>query len=110
MRWILAALIFMPNSLAAEPWEPMTGAQILEILADQTVYYKAAHQNFYTDGRTLYDAGSESWGTWLVRGNQYCSQWPPSDRWDCYDMASNGQIIRFVAEGGTITDGFLHAE
>ena len=56
-------------------------------------------------GRTLYNAGHDSWGYWGVRDGKYCSTWPPSDLWACYTLESDGEAIRFVGEGGDITTG-----
>ena len=56
-------------------------------------------------GRTLYHAGRDSWGYWIVRGDLYCSQWPPSDRWDCYGMTRAGDNIRFTDGFGNVTQG-----
>ena len=61
-------------------------------------------------GRTLYNTGRDSWGYWQVRGDQYCSMWPPSDLWACYDMARRGDVLRFFGAAGDSTDGTLRAE
>jgi len=89
----------------AQDFQRMTGGDITAALADQSLMYPTATQTFYASGRTLYDAGRPSWGYWTVRGDQYCSQWPPNDMWDCYDMATNGTTIRFIGASGNATDG-----
>ncbi|MEO1733028.1 MAG: hypothetical protein AAFR45_05280 [Pseudomonadota bacterium] len=68
-------------------------------------YESGAWQDFRASGRTLYNAGEDSWGYWGVRGDQYCSMWPPSDLWACYDMARSGDVIRFIGASGDVTDG-----
>jgi hypothetical protein len=42
-----------------------------------------------------------------VQGDLYCSVWPPSDRWDCYDIArsARGLDIRFTGDDGSVTVG-----
>jgi len=83
----------------------MTGSEIQEALQDQTLQYEGAWQRFYVSGRTLYNAGHDSWGYWAVRGDQYCSQWPPRDLWECYDLRRDGDLVRFVGSDGSFTDG-----
>lgn len=92
-------------------WERLDGAGIQIALQEVTLQYDAqsggATQHFYASGRTLYDSGQPSWGYWAVRGDAYCSQWPPSDGWSCYDLerrASDGRL-RFVAGDGSSSVG-----
>jgi hypothetical protein len=83
----------------------MTGEQINVALTDRDVIYENATQRFYASGRTLYNSGQDSWGYWAVRGDQYCSQWPPGDQWDCYDMSRSANLIRFIGADGSLTEG-----
>ncbi|MCF6443390.1 hypothetical protein [Nereida sp. MMG025] len=90
-------------------WQTFTGDEIKYMLNDrQLTYTTGGAQVFYSSGRTLFNAGQESWGTWEVRGDQYCSQWPPGDQWDCYtiqgDFESGG--VRFIAPDGSYTEGY----
>jgi len=101
---LLMALVPM-STFAQEAWTPLNGAQISEALTDRKLTYAAAWQEFRASGRTLYNAGQDSWGYWRVVGDQYCSQWPPSGLWDCYDMAQNGDKLRFIDAQGHATDG-----
>ncbi|WP_420863785.1 hypothetical protein [Algirhabdus cladophorae] len=105
MRRFALILAMMAGPASADGFEAMTGAQINAALSDRSLTYAGTTQKFYASGRTLYDAGRPSWGYWAVRGDQYCSQWPPNDTWDCYDMASDGEIIRFIGPAGHVTDG-----
>lgn len=105
MKRILVAMIIAPAMLWAEDWRALKGAEIAVALTDRDLIYANATQRFYASGRTLYDAGQESWGYWAVRGDQYCSQWPPSDGWDCYDMAQSGAVLRFIGPDGSTIDG-----
>ncbi len=96
----------LPVKLAADGFAVMDGAQIKAALTDRAlVYGDGSTQDFRASGRTLYNAGRDSWGYWAVRGDQYCSQWPPADGWYCYDMARNGDVMRFIAEDGSYSDG-----
>ena len=102
---LLASLAFWPGFLAAQEFQPMDGAQITAALTDQTLLYEDARQVFYASGQTLYEDSRPSWGRWRVTGDQYCSQWPPSDAWTCYDMAHRGGVLRFIAADGRKIDG-----
>ena len=104
----LLGLLALAGPATAESWVAMSGEDILAALTDREAVYDGAKQHFYASGRTLYDAGTPSWGYWQVRGDKYCSQWPPADDWDCYlmDSAKNG-MIRFTSEFGGTTEGKL---
>ncbi|MFM2389920.1 MAG: hypothetical protein RLZZ437_1475 [Pseudomonadota bacterium] len=102
MRWILMA-VMMPCAAFAEDWTWLTGPEITTALTGRVVLYDGDHrQEFMADGRTLYD---DRWGYWRVEGDRYCSQWPPSDRWTCYDVAQNGLEVRFQADDGSTVTG-----
>jgi hypothetical protein len=94
---------FVPVSVAAEGWERLEGDAITAALSSRALGYPdGTLQDFLADGRTLY---GESFGRWDVRGDRYCSVWPPSDRWTCYAVDLSGLDIRFTAEDGTATVG-----
>jgi hypothetical protein len=107
MLRVFAVLATLPFAVMAQDWQPMTGAQITAALTARDITYQNATQRFYASGRTLYNAGQDSWGYWAVRGDQYCSQWPPGDGWDCYDMARAGNVLRFIGADDSVTDGML---
>ncbi|MEJ6398008.1 hypothetical protein [Yoonia sp. 208BN28-4] len=87
---------------------PLTGDEIRETLTDADIIYPMAAQTFFASGRTLYETDApEAWGYWRVEQGQYCSQWPPSDLWACYDVSRDGDKIRFTAGDGFVTDGVL---
>jgi hypothetical protein len=90
-------VIFAVPGVAA----PLDGRAIEPLLNDTTVYglplaTDSWRQFFANGGETIYvdAAGQKTFGQWLVRGDKYCSAWPPSDRWVCYEV-----------EGGQTTDG-----
>ncbi|MDU8926490.1 hypothetical protein RXV86_03740 [Alisedimentitalea sp. MJ-SS2] len=108
MRRVAMVLVaaFIGQGVAADAWRAMSGQQILEELTDrELVYDGGAWQRFNASGRTLYNAGTDSWGYWSVRGDQYCSQWPPDAFWACYDMAMDGERFRFVDAFGNVSAG-----
>ncbi|MCP4820453.1 MAG: hypothetical protein GY883_14765 [Shimia sp.] len=105
MAVVLGVFVLWSGALAASEWQALSGADIGEALSEKTLHYDGATQAFYASGRTLYNAGSDSWGYWQVRGDQYCSQWPPSGLWDCYDVAVRGKTVRFIGADGSFSDG-----
>ena len=63
------------------------------------------NQTFRKNGTTTYSqvAGRPSPpsdGLWRISNGQYCSQWPPSSHWECYDVTINGNEIVFYPKGG----------
>lgn len=101
-----ALLLLLATPALAHGWTPLTGEEIRAALSGRAlVYGENARQEFYASGRTLYEAPQPSWGRWSVRGDQYCSQWPPSDLWTCYGMARHGDELRFIDASGEISDG-----
>ena len=108
LRFAVVFGLLLPISAAAQDdWEAMTGAEIVEALTGKVLTYENAWQDFRASGRTLYNAGRDSWGYWGVRGDQYCSMWPPSDLWACYDMARSGDQLRFIGEAGDVSDAVV---
>jgi hypothetical protein len=103
----ILALVMLAAPAAAEDWRALTGAEITAALTARVLAYDGATQNFFADGRTLYEAGGPSWGAWRVDGDRYCSQWPPRDAWDCYavEAEARGLDLRFVGKGGEVTVG-----
>ncbi|QMU59960.1 MAG: hypothetical protein GKR98_04035 [Boseongicola sp.] len=92
----------MGSPAFAEDWVVQDGDGIRAALEGRVVDYDDAWQDFRVSGRTLYNAGENSWGNWEVRGDRYCSQWPPSQGWDCYelDVSADGSGVRFRGEHG----------
>jgi len=72
----------------------LSGAEILEILANRRVVGKDFEQTFgdpreHMDASTTYWQGNNSsFGRWKVVDDQYCSLWPQSSlEWSCYTVA-----------------------
>lgn len=109
MRRIMVLLVAIwPGFAVAQSWEQVFGDGILTILSGAEVTYIGARQTFDADGSTFYEDGRPSLGRWRVTGDQYCSQWPPSDLWACYDVTVKGTGIRFIASDQSVTEGTLH--
>lgn len=105
MRRFVLILLMLAGAAHADDWQQMTGEEIQAALTGKKLQYEVAWQDFRASGRTLYNAGEDSWGYWRVEGDQYCSQWPPRAEWDCYDMQTNGKDVRFVGAYDDITVG-----
>jgi hypothetical protein len=102
---VLAALA---STAIADDWNPLAGDEIRHALTARVLAYPGGEtQNFFADGRTLYESGHAQWGRWRVEGDRYCSVWPPSDRWDCYrvERAPRGLDLRFLGDDGSVAVG-----
>ena len=101
-------LMLLACPAIAEDWQPLTGPAITDALSARVLTYTGGQtQNFFADGRTLYEGERAQWGQWRVEGDRYCSVWPPSDRWSCHrvERQAGGFDLRFVSDGGTVTQG-----
>lgn len=108
MRRFALILAIWPGFLAADEFRPLTGEEILTALTDQKLDYgNGVSQVFAGTMLTQYFADRPSAGRWAVREDRYCSLWPPSDLWACYDVHRSGDTIRFVDGVGGVTDGVL---
>jgi len=96
----------LTGAVQAEGWVPMTGDDIRRELTNSQLSYGRNTQLFYDDGQTYYTDPRQPWGRWDVRGDMYCSVWPPSETWVCYEMYQHGtDEFRFVGQSGVATDG-----
>lgn len=106
MRRIALIFAIWPVFAGAQEWPVLRGDSVRAALeGHKLVYVTGAWQEFRASGRTLYNAGSDSWGYWRVQGDQYCSMWPPSDLWACYDLSVSGDTVRFIDASGEISEG-----
>jgi hypothetical protein len=101
MRWLMLLGLLSSSACAAEM--KLNGPEISAGLGDVSLYAgDAIEQIFQKGGQTVYiDHGSASQGLWKVQSDQYCSQWPPSQSWACYDVMQDGDAITFVSGSGT---------
>ena len=103
---IALILAFLPTFVAAEDWISVPGDDVRATLEGRKLLYSnEAWQDFRATGRTLYNAGRDSWGYWRVQGDQYCCMWPPSDLWTCYNIKVATDALRFVGAGGGGIEG-----
>ncbi len=120
MRPILAfafLVVATMSSVAAD--RKLTGPEINAALTDTTVYqYRSTsrpwRQYFAADGATPYygSDGPVSHGKWQVRGDQYCSLWPPSSAWSCYDVTTRVEhgktIVTWIPASGGSSVGIVY--
>ncbi|WP_298257068.1 hypothetical protein [uncultured Litoreibacter sp.] len=104
---ILAGFVLCAPCWGSPKWLPLTGAQAEMALSDRGLIYEGATQHFYPSGRTLYTSGHETWGTWRIEGDAYCSQWPPAAGWACYKIERNADstALKFIGDSGAETIG-----
>ena len=111
LRLFTVALVL--SGAARAEGQKLTGAEIKTALSDHTLQGtredgKLWQQIFQKSGATFYSVGNaQSQGRWEVRGDQYCSQWPPNESWTCYDMAVDAGDYYFVSASGQRTSGKL---
>ncbi|MGL4238866.1 hypothetical protein [Tabrizicola sp.] len=100
MRALLLSLLLATPALA-EDWRLLDDAGITAALTARVLRYEdGAEQNFFDDGRTLYQAGAgESWGKWWVADGKYCEAWIRADSFACYAVEAKGLDILFVGPG-----------
>jgi hypothetical protein len=105
MRLIASALALTIVSGAADAEETtLTEAEIKQLLTDHVLKGDNWEQIFQKSGATFYaTGGAQSQGFWEVRGNQYCSNWPPGPAWACYDITRDGDTYTFVSKDGQRT-------
>lgn len=107
LKRLTAVMFLSPLMAMAEGWVPLfEDAEIQAALADRVVRYDAlTFQRFGAAGDTQYMTERASEGRWAARGGQYCSVWPPSDTWTCYDFQVNGEQVRFIGADRSISVG-----
>ena len=94
MQRTLLMLIGLTIPLPAAAQEVrMMGGQIETMLSGAYVVGIGFNQRFFAPknkkwpaGTTYDEGGNLTFGKWEVRGNRYCSVWPPNATWACYTM------------------------
>ncbi len=106
-NFITLWLLLTPITAAAQDWRALSGTEIETALSARVLQYEnGASQNFFQDGRTLYEvANGVSWGKWWAERARYCSSWPPSETPSCYSVETQGLLVRFTGATGDVTVG-----
>ena len=110
VRLAIAAVASALSLPASAEEAPLDNTAITALLTEKTVVGDRWRQHFHADGRTAYAADQhDSMGIWQVRGDRYCSRWPPSEHWACYDMTSRTEdgatIVVWIDSEGSRTEG-----
>ncbi len=113
--FVLMSFLLAATAAAAE--RKLSGPEIETVLTGNTVVGDSDKgqwkQFFGKGGDTLYVRGSEppSPGAWKIKGDDYCSQWPPSLNWSCYAVSADLEVaqptITWVGESGTKFPGIV---
>ena len=108
MRCLMIATMLLPGLAMAADWEPLRRDDaIRKALSDRTLRYDAyTTQYFSKAGETVYYTERAASGRWDARGGQYCSTWPPSDTWACYDIEVMEDRVRFIASDRSQSEGW----
>ena len=107
---LFARFLFMCSAISAQAsdWQRLDGPGIEAALTGKRVEYtNGAIQRFSETGFTEYIYGEPRFGGWGVRDGRYCSVWPPSDVWACYDVERTGDRLRFLGDHDDVTEGLL---
>ena len=81
------ALLASLSAAHAGDAKKLDKAEINALLPSIVSTDDVSYQTFDASGRTYYEGQrGPSYGSWQVRDDQYCSQWPPSPTWVCYDV------------------------
>jgi hypothetical protein len=99
-----SAMMFFLLSVNANAGESMLkGPEIQLLLSDKILYGEnnayPIEQIFQKSGVTYYNSGGgQSQGSWHVKDDQFCSNWPPNPTWVCFNMVRDGDRIFFQGE------------
>lgn len=106
ITFIILTVLLCQSVAAAE--KKLDGAAIAVALDNVTLTStendRKIEQVFQSSGATFtidVQTKALSQGFWRVEGDKYCSQWPPSEHWSCYDMFTNQAGVVFVSSNGT---------
>ena len=111
MRTLLFVFCLFSSSIPTFAAElKLDAVAITAVLADKTFRQtlpstsRVITQTFQKAGVTHYVVdGQVQLGFWRVTGDQYCSNWPPTDNWACFDLMQDGEQVVFVSSQGART-------
>lgn len=87
-------LSLYPGNAGAAQEQLLQAPEIISLLANQKVKGEDFEQSFgdptghASASTTYWQGGNASFGRWRVEGDAYCSQWPPTEFWTCYKVAT----------------------
>jgi hypothetical protein len=108
MKTIILTLLFSSFIATVQAAEIKLDAEALKsLLSDITLTStesgRVIEQVFQASGATFtidIETRQQSQGFWKLQGDKYCSQWPPSENWECFDVYGNDQGVTFVSSYG----------
>ena len=109
MKIVLTLICFIAFFIPAHAEsQKLNGAEIMQLLNDKIIYNvpgaSTSEQIFQKSGVTFFsESGNQSQGNWNIQGDKYCSVWPPSQTWVCYDMTRDGNTLNFISPSGKIS-------
>lgn len=87
MRYLVVWFVFLTGTAIAAEDRRLSGDEIAALLPTITASTGSTDQTFAADGGTIFKDGTRvSNGRWRVQEGSYCSTWPPSDAWRCYEV------------------------
>ena len=108
--WLVGGLVGGLIGAAYAVERPLKGPEIEALLKGATAVGASQRgewrQYFSSGGETDYAlaGAAPSVGGWDVRGDKFCSLWPPNDRWTCYDvlgdLEADPKTVIWVGDGG----------
>jgi hypothetical protein len=103
---LLLAVFLVSNSTQAAETK-IGGAEIKQLLTEKSYLQikpttkHTIEQIFLSGGLTHFIVdGDAQTGQWKIEDDKYCSAWPPSNTWDCYDILQDGTTIVFLSARG----------
>jgi hypothetical protein len=103
---LLAIVLSAASQVGAAEFAAPGQQELRELLAGNSMQgiWAGRHylQYFDANGTTRYreQDGPPTEGRWRVDADgRYCSVWPPSDRWVCYEVLISGANIYWRADG-----------
>ena len=100
--FFVLAMLGLPRQ-GAHAETTLSGAEIQQVLTGYTALYDAGERQYFEEGGfTPYlDGGQITHGRWEVRGDQYCSVWPPNPAWACFDVVRHADgDVSFISRSG----------
>jgi hypothetical protein len=97
LRTICAVALLASTAAAAE--RPLKGPEIDALIKGNTVTGKNDYgpwkQYFDANGQTTYlsTGNPPSSGDWTIKGDKFCSIWPPGEHWVCYDVTGDPNAV-----------------
>jgi hypothetical protein len=109
MKQFAAILILSILTTTANAFEKkLDGKTLKDLLSDISLTSvengRVIEQVFQKGGATFtvdIESQAQSRGFWRIEGDKYCSQWPPSEHWSCYDVFGTDDGVVFVSSNGT---------